>query len=446
MRLTAPQIEISREEGFSSEKDIFNRINFGERLANLFENSQDDIVIALDAPWGEGKSTFIKMWQGHVESHREKKFKTIYFDAFANDYQKDPFLALTAEMYDLLSEEDDEKKKEFKEKAGDAIKSMTRGALKIGIRAATGGLLNGSIIDSVDKEVSTLIADQVDNIIADRLENNKKDKSALQHFKSYLQVIAEEQGNGNPIIFIIDELDRCRPDFALELIEQIKHIFSVKGITFLLVLNRNQLEASVKARYGNDVNASLYLQKFVNLWLSIPRETTDYDDHGEKYFKYALYSMLEDDEKFQNKELFKLLIELIKLKKPSYREMERILSYVAIIHNMIEKSEYSFDYQIAIAFICYLKVSSPNIFNEVSNNNINYADLLKETGLEVKKDITSNYGYIEYMNKVIKFDFADEDTRKQMIEEKQIERNRHSYDSTGLLVKVANMLKTMENK
>ena len=82
MRLTVPQIDISREEGFSKDKDIFNREKFGEKLANLFENSQEDIVVALDAQWGEGKSTFVKMWQGYVENHIDKKFKTIYFDAF----------------------------------------------------------------------------------------------------------------------------------------------------------------------------------------------------------------------------------------------------------------------------------------------------------------------------------------------------------------------------
>lgn len=262
MRLTVPPLSILEDEGFSVEKDIFKRKQFGERLANLFENSQDNIVVALDAPWGEGKSTFIKMWQGYVQNQRENKFKTIYFDAFANDYQKDPFIALTAELYSLLKDAKEEKKKEFKKKAGDAIKSMSRGALKIGIRSLSGGILDGTIVDSVGKEISELAAEQIDSIVADRLQNSEEDKTALVHFKQYLQQLAKEHSNDNPIIFIIDELDRCRPDFALELVEQIKHIFSVRGIAFLLVQNRQQLEASVKARYGNDVNASLYLVAF----------------------------------------------------------------------------------------------------------------------------------------------------------------------------------------
>ena len=446
MRLTVPQLEISREEGFTKDKDIFNREKFGEKLANLFENSQEDIVVSLDAQWGEGKSTFVKMWQGYVENHRGNKFKTIYFDAFANDYQKDPFLALTAEMYDLLKDESEEKKEEFKKKAGNAIKSMTRGALKIGVRAVTGGVLDGSIVDSVEKDISTLVAEQVDNVIADRLQSSEQDKSALKHFRIYLQEMAKAQGDGNPIIFIIDELDRCRPDFALELVEQIKHIFSVKGITFLLVLNRKQLEASVKARYGNDVDASLYLQKFVNILVTLPRSTQRYEDHGEKYLKLTLNSMLLESENFQNTDLINFLSELVKFKKPSYREIEQILSYVAIIHNILGGTKYNPNYQVAIAIICYLKASLPIIFDKLSNSDINLTNLLKETRLDTIDTNSGEFSYLEYMIKVIKFDLSDEDTRKQMIADKEIDSSRDYYGSEGLLISVVNMLKTMENR
>jgi len=64
MKLTVPKVEIAEDEGFSPEVDIFSRKDFGERLANLVEKSQGNLVIALDAKWGEGKSTFIQMWRG----------------------------------------------------------------------------------------------------------------------------------------------------------------------------------------------------------------------------------------------------------------------------------------------------------------------------------------------------------------------------------------------
>lgn len=88
MKITIPSIKIEGNEGFSPEKDIFVRKEFGERLAKLLTQTDDEFVVALDAGWGEGKSTFIQMWKGEVAHHRNQKIRTIYFDAFSNDYQK----------------------------------------------------------------------------------------------------------------------------------------------------------------------------------------------------------------------------------------------------------------------------------------------------------------------------------------------------------------------
>ena len=96
MKLTLPPLEISETEGFSDEKDIFGRKVYGENLLNLINKTDDELVIALDAAWGQGKSTFIKMWRGHLLN---EGFQSIYFDAFENDYQTDPFLAISSEIY-----------------------------------------------------------------------------------------------------------------------------------------------------------------------------------------------------------------------------------------------------------------------------------------------------------------------------------------------------------
>ena len=98
MRLSIPPLEISETEGFTTEKDIFNRKPFGEALYKLVSNIEDELIIALDAKWGEGKTTFIKMWRGYLT---ENKVKSIYFDAFSNDYIDDPFTALSGEIYEL---------------------------------------------------------------------------------------------------------------------------------------------------------------------------------------------------------------------------------------------------------------------------------------------------------------------------------------------------------
>lgn len=69
---------------------------------------------------------------------------------------------------------------------------------------------------------------------------------------------------------MIDELDRCRPDFALSLLEVVKHFFSVKGVQFVLGVRLEALEESRWHRYGPNTDAGLYLQKFLHLRLSLP--------------------------------------------------------------------------------------------------------------------------------------------------------------------------------
>jgi tRNA A37 threonylcarbamoyladenosine biosynthesis protein TsaE len=427
MKLTIPKIEIQKEEGFSPQADIFSRKDFGERLANLIEKSNGNLVIALDAKWGEGKSTFIKMWQGYIEHHRENKIKSLYFDAFANDYQKDPFLALAAEMYELVKDQSEQKQEEFKTKAGNAVKSLVRGAIKITVRAASGGILDGSVVDSVGEDISTLLADQVDEIIGDKLKNTEKDKLALSQFQEYLKQLASE--DNIPFVFIIDELDRCRPDFALELIEQIKHLFSVTGITFLLVVNRQQLQESVKARYGSGVNANLYLQKFVNLWLSLPRKSYSHHDNGDLYLRHSLKLMLDDGEQVSNTEVIDLLSELVIYLKPSFREIEQILSYFALVSNMINNVAYYGHYQTMIAFICYLKTSKPDIFFKIEHEDINANDLMQMTGLPTTFSRETRLYHIEYLYKLISFDLASDEEKRKMIEENFIEF-RGGYNRT----------------
>ncbi|TOM08140.1 P-loop ATPase, partial [Vibrio parahaemolyticus] len=184
------------------------------QLYNLINNSDENLVLALDAQWGEGKSTFIKMWSGENRHKQEPPLETIYFDAFENDYQKEPFLALASEIYELLEDKAESKKQEFKEKAAQVFKTFSRGVIKAGIRLGTAGVIDGTVLDQAEKDISTLVSEQVDSIISSKFESSKADKLALKNFKEFLSDVALNHTPGKRIVFVIDELDRCRPDFA----------------------------------------------------------------------------------------------------------------------------------------------------------------------------------------------------------------------------------------
>lgn len=422
MKIVVPEVQISSDCGFSPDVDIFKRKGFGERLANLVENSGGSPVIALDSGWGEGKSTFIKMWRGYIENQREPEIKSIYFDAFENDYQKDPFLTLASEIYQLITVEDEETKTKFKDKAAKAAKSLVRGALKVSVKVGTAGIVDGSAVDVAEKELSNLVADQVDDLIKERFEHAEKDKLALKEFRSYLSNFANEVNGGKPIVFIIDELDRCKPDFALELLEQVKHLFSVKGITFLLVTNREQLEESIKSKYGQGIDPTNYLHKFINVWLTMPRASDEYNDNGYQFLQNALSGMKEENEVIANTESVSILNDIVKFYQPSFREIERILSYFSIINNMLGGQRYVENYQYMISMVCYLKACQPNCL-KVVNGKLSSSHIIEAARLDEINSSESYYS-LRYVNKLVRFDLADEDTRKQMLAEKEIQMDR----------------------
>ncbi|EHR6782879.1 KAP family P-loop NTPase fold protein [Vibrio parahaemolyticus] len=438
MKIVVPELQISSDCGFSPDIDIFKRKGFGERLANLVENSGGSPVIALDSGWGEGKSTFIKMWRGYLENHREPEIKSIYFDAFENDYQKDPFLTLASEIYQLITVEDEETKIKFKDKAAKAAKSLVRGALKVSVKVGTAGIVDGSAVDVAEKELSNLVADQVDDLIKERFEHAEKDKLALKEFRSYLSNFANEVNGGKPIVFIIDELDRCKPDFALELLEQVKHLFSVKGITFLLVTNREQLEESIKCKYGQGINPTNYLHKFINVWLTMPRASDEYNDNGYQFLQNALSGMKEENEVIANTESISVLNDIVKFYQPSFREIERMLSYFSIINNMLGSQRYLENYQYMISMVCYLKACQPSCL-KVVNGKLNSSHIIEAARLD-EIDSSASYYSLQYVNKLVRFDLADEDTRKQMLEEREIQMDRMGRTPQNLLKTISSWL------
>jgi hypothetical protein len=379
MKLIVPPVNISENEGFSNEVDIFNRKPFGEALLNLIQNTEDELVLALDAPWGEGKSTFIRMWQGLLA---EKNVPHVYFDAFENDYQADPFLAISSQIYSLIDKKDEKNHREFKEKATSALKVVGRAGLRIGIKALTAGVLDETVFEDTGsvKDASKEASDLVDSYISNQLSKSNEDKECLASFKDYLALLGEKLGGDGHVVFIIDELDRCKPKFALSLIESIKHLFSVPNITFLLVMNRTQLEEAVRCEYGSGVDAPRYLQKFVSIWTSLPKLNDGYTSVPKKYLQNCLSRMEYELQTRTHQSTIEFYEELATYYDLSLREIEKSLTSFAIIHNATDGNLNS-DYSWISVFVAVTKVTSPDVYRKLANNSISYEELLVKASL-----------------------------------------------------------------
>ena len=280
IRIHPEEIEIPEDEPFKH--DLLNREEAAEVLTHLISSIEGPCVLAIDAAWGNGKSTFLRLWSQHL---RNSKFPVIELNAWETDYAEDPFAVLSIELTDGL-----------KQHAGKAVISdVVQGAIKVGrfltpgmFRLALNCMPEGVLLGS---EVSKLF----ESYGKARLLAYREARNSVKGFRDKLQTMAKEVSEGHlnkPVLVMIDELDRCRPSYAVELLEVAKHLFSVDRIIFVLAINRAELGHSIKSLYGKNFDANGYLKRFIDIDFVLPVSSRSefissliYKTNIEKYFQ-----------------------------------------------------------------------------------------------------------------------------------------------------------------
>jgi len=266
LHIPEPTINIGKD-GFEGHCKL-GRKDMGEKLSTLLSALEDPIVVALDAPWGSGKSHLLKCWCGaHIHEFSHLKDIVVYFDAFKHDYLDDPLLALTSLLDDRFASEKGAEKiiKKLKNAAFSAGKPLIR----IGLAAATAGVSEfaGPIVTAALDATNN----QANELVDKMWEAETGRISAMENFAAALTELtaAENESEQRKVIFIVDELDRCRPDYALSLLEIVKHFFAVPGVHFVLGVNLKELSNSIQTRYGAGVDTNAYLQKFIDVRMGL---------------------------------------------------------------------------------------------------------------------------------------------------------------------------------
>ncbi|WP_367947492.1 P-loop NTPase fold protein [Acinetobacter sp. BY419] len=268
-------------------------------------------------------------------------------DAFANDYLDDPFLMIAAEISQAFKDSDEigiEEINDFNSKTASVLISL---AAVIPMIAAKAGMhwigLGGAgetikavydegkdVFDVASEEIASKVKEQIEK----KIENHHIEKQTIQDFKKELAELAAQLEK--PLVFIIDELDRCRPDFSIRLIERIKHFFDIPKIVFILVMNKSQLLQSVKKFYGYDseMNGD-YLEKFVDFTVHMSSESDIYD--FEEVIKYQLFRIGELDSFNDRSELFYWTLGLQLDQKFNSRELIKKLNKYALLRTSHQK-------------------------------------------------------------------------------------------------------------
>ena len=399
MKLVTPQIEIPEDDPFAN--DAFDRKEFAEALTNLIRRSEDQhLVIALDAPWGEGKTTFVKMWKAYLE--KTEGMNVIYFDAFSTDYTNDAFIAIVSEIYKFFDEKLDSKKRRltsFKKKASELGCNLVKFGIGTAVKAATSGAIEAEDINNA-----------ITSLIEKKISSHREEKRYLSEFKKeFYELIrtTSEGKNTKKLIVIIDELDRCKPSYVVDVLESIKHIFSTNGIVFVIAINRDQLDEIIRHTYGRGLNASTYLQKFIHLEVKLPKskdpkERTgsfdDYTRYTEKLFEEHFPS--EFDHKSKLKAYFAALSNHFNI---SLRQMERALTNLIILHSTAPAGIIGALPEIT-PLLAIIKATDNRTFKLLQESELEYSEITKMVPL--RKNYPDYYNrsyYVEHVDIMLKF-------------------------------------------
>jgi len=345
------------------DNDLLNRKELAQKFTGYIERLRMGAVLAIDAPWGDGKTWFGKNWAKQLEYDG---YSVAYIDAFEQDYMDDPFILLTSELLNIVKDKSQSKMKLTK-KATNVVKTTASISAKIGMGLITkyvlAGVDLGDEIEGAINEASKETANKSSKWIEESFKKYSENKKSIVEFKEELEKYATSQDK--PIIIFIDELDRCKPDFSVSLIERIKHFFDVPNVIFILLLNREQLEKSIKGVYGIETDASAYLGKFINFFFTLPKvNSVDISHHRIRNFIHTTITKYKFSNNttsiISNLELFTFQFNL------SLRDIEKAIALYAFA------SEYNIDdgAEHLLYYIIVLKLKEPKLFKRMVASDI----------------------------------------------------------------------------
>lgn len=257
---------IIEDETFSP--DCLERERYADFLASYIEgqNTNKPYVLNLNSGWGTGKTYFLKRWAHDMGT----KHPVIYIDAWKEDNSNDPFMVVISAIISQLK-----KQTSFPDES-----PFTRGIeLSVSILKQVGPLVLGALakkylgesIENIkdgktDAEASAEIgaaATKIATALISEHENRAKSVIALKKsIENWIEAVTGNTGKGSPTLVVIDELDRCRPSYAVEMLEVVKHIFDIPGVFFIISTDTEQLQHAIKVVYGSGFNAQIYLSRF----------------------------------------------------------------------------------------------------------------------------------------------------------------------------------------
>lgn len=390
-------------------RDEFQREPIADQLISLLTSEIDISPLVIDGDWGTGKTEFCTKLKHKLEEQTD--YRAVYVDAFKADHADNPLMTILSAVLSLV---DKAEKQSLRDKA---LPVLRLGA-KVAGKAFVSHLLRTdaeTLHADVARELDKAANEAIDSAVHSMLKDHEEAEANIKALQNTLEVVAKD----NPIVIFIDELDRCRPDFALEMLELIKHTFDVLSIQFVLVTNMKQLKAAINHAYGAGVEAERYLDKFIKFRCVLPenyRRTGDsYQSERQASVEHLVAALAKSKTlegtrlaTEQNK-VTEFAKELVSRKNFSLREVETFVRHLEIYHQLTkglnDRNHYGFT-QIRV-FGVFAYCSNAECVREIAAGRLSEQTVLAGLGLGTMGDLESDSFYRTSVNLVAYFIIKD---------------------------------------
>lgn len=390
-RFKPTPIEITPDDPFKN--CLLEREKDAHILNKIIEHSETGFAMALNNEWGAGKTTFLKMWEAELLNKLD--YKCIYLNTWEHDIEDEPLACILGELSKLNPKDKITIKKAVKSILP-AAKELFPALIKAGIDQGLNKTLGKDNKEEIFTKLSESVVDGLNNILIQQIENYKKRKINLEKFRNEIKDYINDVSPNKPLIFIIDELDRCKPDYAVTFLEHLKHFFSLENIIFIVSIDKVQLGHAVKGYYGNDnINTEEYLRKFFDVEYSIQKPSTS------TYYKYLLYyyNLLPKESNNYGEsaygeqpdliDLFKICQILFSRNYVPLRKQESIFAYYNLVWQAFGDLLYV---NPLISFtLIFIKFNEPEKWQQIRNKQLS----LEELSLLADKYVKFDQSYLE---------------------------------------------------
>lgn len=314
----------------SNKIDVLNRDNFIEKLimlVNTLSSNRQGCCFAVNGVWGSGKTFVLEKFEKQLarlkwEDNKDNIYYVFHYDCWKYDYYDEPAIAIISAMLDAT----DKELALFPEGVENAMTVSLKTVRKI-LSTVAGELCKNKIgIDLVEIASDVLEEQQEENEVEfDLLYGFKR---ALECTRKNIQEIAKDK----TVVIVVDELDRCLPQYAIKVLERLHHIFEeIENVIVIISMDKKQLEHSIKEIYGN-IEVDAYLRKFIAFKVDLGNGIAS--NFANKYQSYFSMFEMTQPEIWEIEDFFVNVLSGLDI-----RTQERIFRKAEIVHKIINKDD-----------------------------------------------------------------------------------------------------------